>query len=494
MAPVAHARVPGTGQCDLAAVSRQSLPPEVESALALLESIRPSIIAPDAAPSQVGCRAYVPHNQADLVSAAWHRGNIDASIAAHRMEKDIRPMRINCTDDALPELHYLFPSDRSAEDCQNLLNVIRPCVRSISALGWGIDLVAADATLLTDSAIPASQGHRWQPASTGRHRLRVQRQSSLHALRQRHDRFLHRLIDGQFSPVPPVTTLDVVPYASDTDPIPRPHAVFKLLDANEDPARYPHAKLVHIAGMVRHLAIEAMLKDPPAWVAPADCVDFVNHVIRGKRDASSADQHRQISYVPLPSIGHEHADGIIRNFMLIAPLGMDREIAYLAERIDGQPLKPVGEFEDCKSDSSPADAYRAELRLFTPSKNKFIDTCYLGTSRTWCSVTPVILDGHNDKKPEKTIKLIQTVLQRAGIETPCEFTWQSLPFLKNCLSAHKYDRSGRHTGYHRPSHLKDLTAVHVRLTFTHPVPGPITLGAGRHCGFGIFAAERSDVE
>ncbi len=106
--------------------------------------------------------------------------------------------------------------------------------------------------------------------------------------------------------------------------------------------------------------------------------------------------------------------------------------------------------------------------------------------RVWQTVTPVILPGHNDKKEAKTIRLIQTALQQSGIETPCEFTWQTIPFLKNCLSAHKYDCNGRHTGYHRPAHLKDLTAIHVRLVFDHPVPGPITLGAGRHCGFGLM--------
>jgi CRISPR-associated protein Csb2 len=99
----------------------------------------------------------------------------------------------------------------------------------------------------------------------------------------------------------------------------------------------------------------------------------------------------------------------------------------------------------------------------------------------------VILPGHNDKKAAKSVRLIQVALRQAGIETPCEFTWQSNPFFKNCLSAHKYDRDGRHTGYHRPAHLKDLTAVHVSLTFEHPVPGPIVLGAGRHCGFGLMA-------
>jgi CRISPR-associated protein Csb2 len=241
--------------------------------------------------------------------------------------------------------------------------------------------------------------------------------------------------------------------------------------------------------MVRHLAIKAMTD------AGADA-DFVNRVIRGKRDPSAGDEHKQISYIPLPSIGHEHADGIIRNVMLVAPIGMDHELADLARRIDGQSLKPEGEFEDCKSDSSPTDSYRAELRLFTPPANKFIAERYLGTSNVWHSVTPVILDGHNKKsktdKPEaiarETEKLICKALRRAGIETPCAFTWQATPFLKNTLSAHKYDRDGRHCGYHRPSHLKNRTAVHVRLTFECAVPGPITLGAGRHCGLGLFAA------
>lgn len=473
-----------------------SLPPEVESALTLIEAIRPSIFAPDAQPSTVGYRAYVPHNQADLVSAAWDRGNIDASIASHRMEKDIRPIRITVSDESIPALHYLYPLTQPATDAERLLAVVRPCVRSIYSLGWGIDQVVADATLLASTEFPNSAGYRWQPADSGRHRLRAHRKGSLHALRQRHDRFLMRLADGKFSPVPPVAAMDIVRYACEGDSLPRPHAIFKLLDPHEEPARYPHAKFVHIAGMVRHTAIAAMLKDPPPWIAPSDHADFVNRVIRGKRDPSLAEEHKQFSYVPLPSIGHEHADGIIRNVMLVASIGLERELAHLAERIDGEPLKPEGEFEDCNADSLPSETYRAELRLFSPPKNKFIKICYLGSSRVWQTVTPVILDGHNKKsksdKPEAvaraTEKLICKALQRAGIESPCEFTWKSTPYYKNCLSAHKYDRSGRHTGYHRPKHLKDLTAVHVRLRFEHPVTGPVAIGAGRHCGFGLLAA------
>ena len=293
----------------------RQLPVEVEHALTELESVRPSIIAPVAAPSQVGYRAYVPHNQADLVTAAWHRGNINESMALHRIDKDVRPIRISHSDDAAPELHYLYTLQPSVVEAQSLLNTIRPCVRAISALGWGIDTVVADATLLSDSGVPGTHGQRWQPAATGRHRLRVQRSGSLLALRQRYERFRNRLAGDGFSPVPPMTAFDVVSYVSDTDPVSRPHAVFKLLDPNEDPARYPHAKLVHIAGMVRHLSIKAMCDAGKE-------ADFVSRFVRGKRDPSAGEEHKQISYVPLPSIGHEHADGIIRNVMLVAPSGM----------------------------------------------------------------------------------------------------------------------------------------------------------------------------
>ena len=130
------------------------LPSEIESCAHADRSHPISILAPDAQPATVGYRAYVPHNQADLVTAAWDRGNNDASIASHRMEKDIRPIRINFASDAIPELHYLYPLDAPLAECEQLLGVIRPCVRSISALGWGIDQVAADATLLTHVHAP----------------------------------------------------------------------------------------------------------------------------------------------------------------------------------------------------------------------------------------------------------------------------------------------------------------------------------------------------
>lgn len=459
-----------------------------KSALEWLQRLQPSeIVTP---PSLVGIpfRIAVPNNDLDIWAVPISKGREPKKQPNElKTMKTIQPtlIQIGC-DGENDAVHYLYPLINGL--CPHL-DVLTQATRTITHLGWGIDMAIGDVSVLTGEQVAQLSGHHWHPSPAGGTPLRTPKPGTLDDLCRKHTDFLNRLPANGFRPLPPLRVFDVVRYRCQDQPLPRPHAVFKLLDPNEDPARYPHAKLVHIAGMVRHLAIAAMLKDPPLWIENA--TEWVNRVVRGKRDASSTDDHQQFSYIPLPSIGHQHADGIIRNVMLVAPLGMERELAYLAKRIDGQPLKPEGEFEDCKSDSSPTDTYQAELRLFTPPKGKFIDTDYLGTSCVWQTVTPVILDGHNDKKPEKTIKLIQTALARAGIETPCEFTWQAIPFLKNCLSAHKYDRDSRHTGYHRPAHLKDLTAVHVRLTFAHPVPGPITLGAGRHCGLGLLAAVHS---
>jgi CRISPR-associated protein Csb2 len=180
---------------------------------------------------------------------------------------------------------------------------------------------------------------------------------------------------------------------------------------------------------------------------------------------------------------------MIRNVMIVAPFGMERELRHLAKSLDGQVLKPEEISELVASKQAAQRRETVELRGFAPPRSKFIARCYLGTSTTWKTVTPVILPGHDDKKASKTERLIQKALRQSGIESACEFSWQSFPFLKNCLSAHKYDRDGRHTGYHRPAHLKDLTAVHLCLTFKNPVPGPVIVGAGRHCGLGLFACE-----
>ncbi len=203
-------------------------------------------------------------------------------------------------DDA-PVVFYLYSLDQQPAECERLLDSIRTVLCAVTALGWGVDQVVADATLLSPSDLSALEGEawhadtwRWSPASHAPPRFGAKRfrlatgDMSIASWKAISPRFHRSLLSI------------LVFYGRDSDPLPRPCAVFKLVDANDDAYRYPHAKLIHIAGMVRHSAIKAMSHNPPPFINDPQ---WVNRVVRGKRDESAEDEHKQFSYVPIPSIG-----------------------------------------------------------------------------------------------------------------------------------------------------------------------------------------------
>lgn len=457
----------------------------------------PIIIAPKSKTGQAITR-FVPNNDGDKKFDRQER------LAA----KPTIPTLFILKEGQKPEVHYIWDV-AGTNDCP--IADIERAARSLTTLGWGVDMAFADARLVDESELEALNGIRWHPKERSwpfQDTLRVptydddSREGTLCDLRQCHDTFIRRIEHGKpLKTVDKPKVFDRVLYTSSVRPIGLPCAVFRLFDDEEEPYRHPHARLNHVAAMVRHAAIECMKGDPPSWKKSEPT--WLETFVCGHRGDSA--EHHQLSYVPLPSIGHEHSDAKIRNVMIVAPFGCERELEHIAERLDGGKLTAENVVPSPGLDKAAIANGPIYLeRIRKPPRDKFIAQRYLGSSRIWQSVTPAILPGHDDKKATKTEKLIQKALEQSGIEMPCRFTWQSVPFLKNCLSAHKYDRNGRHTGYHRPAHLRDLTAVHLTLRFGHrenpndensrwisaefPIPGPIAIGAGRHCGFGLMAA------
>jgi CRISPR-associated protein Csb2 len=462
----------------------------------------PVIIAPQHKVGQAITR-FVPNNDGDKKFDRQERLTAKPTV----------PTLFILDNDQNPEVHYVWQLPEN-HDCP--VADIERAARSLTALGWGIDMAFADARPASEGDIQGLKGIRWYPKKRDwplRDTLRTPTyhedsgECTLCDLRHCHSTFINRIEHGNpLKTVDKPKVFDRVLYTSIERPIGRPHVVFKLADENEDTFCYPHAKLIHIAGMVRHLAIERMKDDPPSWIENPG--EWVSRVVRGKRNESAGDDHQQFSYVPLASIGHAHADAMIRNVMIVAPLDMERELYHLADRLDGLQLKPEGDSEKCKQDLAGNFADRNWLQRFNPPPGKFIAKGYLGTASVWETVTPVILDGHRKAKGDDaravartTERLIRKALARAGIEAPCEFTWQMFPFIKNALSAHERDKERRLTGYFRPDYLQGRGAVHVRLSFGRraverdmdsawtpiDVSGPLMIGAGRHCGLGVFA-------
>jgi CRISPR-associated protein Csb2 len=112
---------------------------------------------------------------------------------------------------------------------------------------------------------------------------------------------------------------------------------------------------------------------------------------------------------------------------------------------------------------------------------------YTKSGKIWHSFTPVILPGHDDYDPKKRLTLIEKALRQAGIDQSCEFEASPSSWFRKSYSAHKYGKDKRPQGYIRPGYLLSQTAVHLTLRFQENVSGPIAIGAGRHCGLGLFA-------
>ena len=178
-----------------------------------------------------------------------------------------------------------------------------------------------------------------------------------------------------------------------------------------------------------------------------------------------------------PRSAHLHTDPAVRRVMIAGPVGDDGILRHLAMLLDGQKLPPTPQ---TRLNRPPT-----LVRVLRDNVARF----YTSSATTWASVTPVILPGHNDHKPEKTRKLIENALQQSGIDVPCEYEWGPFSHFPKSLPAFKYDRDKRPTGYIRPDHLLSQTAVHLKLRFNDGVkiPGPLAIGAGRHCGFGLMA-------
>ena len=457
---------------------------DIDSALRWLENQPPPVVLAPPVRDGVSCPLYVPNNAMDVVAKSWARGNIEGSIAEHRTLKTVRPTHLRGGDTA----HYLWQIGSNDADSPPVEPLSR-AVERIVALGWGIDLVVARCRVVSSGDSVGEGLERWDVArGDASSTLRCPVPGSLDAIITRHATSLNRLADDTFHSVPPLTTYRAVGYRRPSDRGGCSVACFELRHDDGAFCRYPQRKLIHIAAMVRHLAKESMQQSPPAKVMD----DWIERYVVGHRD-DDADDHRQFSYLPLPSIGSEYVDQAVRRVMITAPRGDDAWLEHLAAHLAGRQLMPKNgnEFEG----KGPPFLLRVRRKKMVSRREKRdILGRYTAASNRWASVTPVILPGHDDKKPTKTRKLIEAALAQSGIDRPCTYEWSSHSRFRNSLTAHKYHKQ-HVTGLKRwqfegvKDYLRGRTWVHLTLTFDHGLnpPGPLAIGAGRHCGFGLMA-------
>ena len=389
---------------------------------------------------------------------------------------------------------------------------------SITHLGWGVDLVAAHAAVVTDEELNALPGLRWRPASGGSSRpWRVAAPGTLAGLERRHAAFLDRMSGGRFAPVPPLAEYALVSYADDTAPAAPPMAAFSLLQPDASGYRVydPVRDGMRAAGMMRHAAADPALAAALGWDAERVRRTVLGHDRPPGDGAHVPVDGPRVAFLPLPSYrpGRDGKGsftiGSIRRVMLMGTGGLDpAELRAIARLLSGQTL------------IDEASGETAALLSRLPSSDSVVKL-YTDVSAVWTTVTPMILPGHDDRggyrrrmSPQaddghasgspptagqqrdwlakldvRTDALLRRAIRQAGypveLAAHAALDWRSGGFLPGTVPASRYSV---------PQKLRRFRRLHVRIAWRDAaggpveVSGPVCLGGGRFVGLGLFCA------
>lgn len=188
-----------------------------------------------------------------------------------------------------------------------------------------------------------------------------------------------------------------------------------------------------------------------------------------------------LAILPLPFIGHEHADGHLLGLALALPRGLDRLVqdeclTALAKALDpnSYALKlvcgAVGEiFLTPEERTAPPYALRSST--------------WTHRSRTWATVTPIVLDRfaprrHQDQDAEAQAA-IATACERIGLPNPSQIHLLPVSRFSGVPAARSFPAIQRKSDGAARWH------IHAELEFPLEVEGPVLLGAGRFRGYGL---------
>jgi CRISPR-associated protein Csb2 len=448
----------------------------------------PIIIAPCVQPGRPFTR-FVPNNDSDMEFDRQNR------LTA----KAVRPTLLL---DRSP-IHYVWelPELVSAE-MRHCATELCEIARSITTFGWGVDMATGSGSLASMEHVKSLPGDRWLPnKDMGGVKLRVPSPSTLTALMNRYELFLHRLQNRCLSDLPPLdeSAFRVVGYSRATDPIQRPFAAFSILktDFSGFRAFNTSRRSLNVAGMLR-CATSHSSKDK----------DFIKSFILGHGEAPGEGHvtvgANRFAYLPLPTIAFRSDDksraaGSIRRALLTTfAEGYGDEIAWSRRALSGQML--IDE-----------NTHQPVAVLSVIPANDRIVQMYVQPSSTWATVTPVVLPGYDDpahyrrrlkhgveakeqrnlldKLYGRTDALLRKAVAQAGFSEEladhANIEWRKVGFWAGTELAERYGV---------PKHLKRFPRFHVRIQWRNAqnkpvsIPGPICLGGGRFYGLGLFAA------
>lgn len=252
--------------------------------------------------------------------------------------------------------------------------------------------------------------------------------------------------------------------------------VFKQVEG----PRLPPSRGVDVARAVRGALQKHSAQPPP-------------EIISGHKSQGVPSERDHLAIVPLPVVGHRHADGNLRGVALVLPRG-----ATTAER--NAVLQAVGTWELRERGEEDVDAkvpvrlpgglevhigrtIAADLDVLRPSR-------WCRPARRWATVTPIALDRHPGDLWARDARVLAKAIAEAEatIIAACERIGLPPPRVEvHPASPIAGGRKARDFPAYPPVPGRTRRVLtHAVLEFEHEVAGPLLLGAARYHGLGLL--------
>ena len=451
------------------------LPPQMEGALEWLEQQPAPVIATPWASLGRPVALFVPNNDADSLADP-------RDVSTIRTKKLVHPR--------LPERGPLLYAWAITDSDRAIAQRIVEAANDVYQLGRGIDMAWASGEVVNDLALQerlrAFDGAVHIPDQKGNERvLPCPAPGSLCSLVRRHSAQRLR-VEGAgknartYFVNAPKPFFVGVGYA----PVVR-RLLFDLRNlAAPDQVFVERAgEVASFVEQVRDAAAERLRAALPEHVAAIERT-LVGRKADGRDDGSIA---ARVRIVPLPSIGHEHADRGVRRVLVEIP--------------SAAPLRPKDiewAFSGLVLRASAARQLEQSMLLVPAGERTMLDH-YERASRVWRSVTAVALpDRARGRQIAPTIRreerksaverlaeedaavgAVCTALRHAGVcAAPLSVRVQREPFDIKGLRAEVFGR---------PPRFPKERLWHVEIAFPRAIEGPLVLGDGRFLGLGVMA-------
>jgi CRISPR-associated protein Csb2 len=234
------------------------------------------------------------------------------------------------------------------------------------------------------------------------------------------------------------------------------------------------------AGLSSTLLLTTALRGALMACGPQPVPEFISgHSAEStaERPAPTAKPH--IALVPLAHIGFRHATGSVGGLAVLVPWDLSA----------GERATVLHAFAQIRQLRMPFGVWAVAAASPEEARAHLLPETWIGPSRTWATATPYVFDRY----PEDPYSLgaqetVRVSFERVGLPRPLSVSLMKSSPLTGVPPSPAYAAASRRPGKPQRFHM------HVLVTFTEPIEGPVVAGAGRFYGYGFFRPLREDFE